>query len=203
MLKTEAATVRRPPKAERDAQRRGEIIAAARYCFVRHGFHAASMASIAQRASMSVGQIYRYFASKEAIVQTIVQGIAAKRLARMPSGRWSDMPVKLAHRCLAAIDEDQDDDVLMLEVVAEATRNPEVAAIVREYDRQLRAAAAAALRRQYPTLNEREAFVRAEFMAVLIYGTRFRRGTDHVASPDMLTILYRRAIGAVMPDETR
>lgn len=195
---TETATVRRPPKAERDAQRRGEIIAAARYCFVRHGFHAASMAAIAQRAAMSVGQIYRYFASKEAIIQTIVQGIAAKRLARMPSGSWDEMPTKLAHRALAAVDEDEDDDVLMLEVVAEATRNPEVAAVVREYDGQLRAAAVARLRRDDPRLTEREALARAELMAVLIYGTRFRRGTDLIASPEALARLYRRAISAVL-----
>lgn len=197
-MKTETTTVRRPPKAQRDAQRRAEIIAAARYCFVRHGFHAASMASIAQRAAMSVGQIYRYFASKEAIVQTIVQGIAAKRLARMPSGSWSDLSTKLAHRALAAVDEDEDDEVLMLEVIAEATRNPQVAAVIREYDGQLRTAAVAALRRDYPHLTEREALARAELMAVLLYGTQFRRGTELPASPEVLAALYRRAIDAVM-----
>lgn len=194
------APLRRPPKEQRDAVRRDEIIAAARYCFVRHGFHAASMASIAERARMSVGQIYRYFSSKEAIVQTIVQGIAAKRLARMPPGNcWADMAAKLASRFQPAAEEDEDDDVLLLEVVAEASRNPEVSAIVREYDGKLRSVAASLLRRDYPELSEREVLARAEFMAVLIYGTKFRRYTDLAASQAILGALYQRAIDAVLP----
>jgi AcrR family transcriptional regulator len=197
------APVRRPPKEQRDALRREEIIAAARYCFVRQGFHAASMAAIAERAAMSVGQIYRYFASKEDIVQTIVQGIAAKRLARIPSGSCAGIATKLANRSLHTTEEDEDDDVLLLEVVAEATRNRQVAAIVREYDGRLRAATVGVLRREYPELSEREVLARAEFMAVLIYGTKFRRGTDLVASPEMLEALYDRAIGAAMPGSKR
>jgi AcrR family transcriptional regulator len=192
--------VRRPPKEQRDALRREEIIAAARYCFVRHGFHAASMSSIAERAEMSVGQIYRYFESKEAIVQTIVQGIAAKRLARMPAGTcWAEMASKLAHRFPAASTEDKEDDVLLQEVAAEATRSPQVAAIVREYDGQFRSVAVSMLRRDFPDLPEREILARAEFLAVLIYGTTSRRGMDLVASPEVLRMLYQRAIDAVLP----
>ena len=37
------------------------------------GFHAASMAHIAQTADMSAGLIYRYFASKAAIVKAIIE----------------------------------------------------------------------------------------------------------------------------------
>jgi AcrR family transcriptional regulator len=200
VLDVKTDTARRPPKEQRDALRRDEIITAARHCFVRHGFHAASMHSIAGRAAMSVGQIYRYFSSKEAIIQTIVQGIAAKRLARMPPGScWADMARKLASRFLPTTPEDEEDDVLLLEIVAEATRNPEVAAIVREYDGQLRSAAASLLRREYPSLSEREVLARAEFMAVLIHGTKFRRGTELAASQEVLGSLYRRAIDAVLP----
>jgi AcrR family transcriptional regulator len=199
-VKSEMAPVRRPPKEQRDALRREEIIAAARHCFVRHGFHAASMASIAERAHMSVGQIYRYFNSKEEVVQTIVQGIAAKRLARMPPGNcWADMARKLASRFLPATPEDEEDDVLLLEVVAEATRNPQVAATIREYDAQLRSAALKMLRREYPALPESELTARAEFIAVLIHGTKFRRGTDLAVSEEHLLALYRRAIDAVLP----
>jgi AcrR family transcriptional regulator len=197
---SETAPVRRPPKEQRDALRREEIIAAARHSFVRHGFHAASMASIAEGAQMSVGQIYRYFSSKEEVIQTIVQGIAAKRLARMPPGNcWADMARKLASRFLPTTPEDEEDDVLLLEVVAEATRNPQVAAIVREYDTQLRSIAVSLLRREYPDLPERELLARAEFMAVLIHGTKFRRGTELAASEELLLALYRRAFDAVLP----
>lgn len=54
--------------AERRATRRGGIIAAARRCFSRNGFHETSMSDIAAEAGVSVGTPYRYFASKEEVV---------------------------------------------------------------------------------------------------------------------------------------
>lgn len=82
----------RPAKAERDELRRSEIAAAARLCVVRHGFHAASMAQIAEQAKMSVGQIYRYFPNKEAIVYDIVERIVSQRLAWIASSaRQTDL----------------------------------------------------------------------------------------------------------------
>jgi AcrR family transcriptional regulator len=56
--------------AHREA-RRAEIIAAARRCFSRDGFHQTSMPDIAAEAGVSVGAPYRYFASKEEIILEI------------------------------------------------------------------------------------------------------------------------------------
>src|SRR5690606_20893936 len=53
---------------ERAQAQRARIMAAARKCFVEYGFHAASMGNIAQQADMSAGLIYRYYASKSAII---------------------------------------------------------------------------------------------------------------------------------------
>lgn len=53
---------------EHRAERRAEIVAAARRCFSRTGFHQTSMPDIAQEAGVSVGAPYRYFASKEEII---------------------------------------------------------------------------------------------------------------------------------------
>ena len=50
-----------------------QILDAARVCFGRHGFHGASMARIAAQAQISVGHIYRYFESKEAVVAAIAE----------------------------------------------------------------------------------------------------------------------------------
>ena len=50
--------------AERGQRQRDRILAAAQQCFITHGFHAASMANIADTAGMSAGLIYRY--SREA-----------------------------------------------------------------------------------------------------------------------------------------
>ena len=57
----------------RAAKQRERILDAAEVCFIQHGFHAASMAGIAQTADMSAGLIYRYFDSKAAIVKAIIE----------------------------------------------------------------------------------------------------------------------------------
>ncbi|HET6630435.1 MAG TPA: helix-turn-helix domain-containing protein, partial [Woeseiaceae bacterium] len=57
----------------RTRQQRERILNAARSCFVKHGFNAASMAKIAEAAGMSPGLIYRYFDSKNAIILAIIE----------------------------------------------------------------------------------------------------------------------------------
>lgn len=63
--------------------RRDQIVEAAKTSFRRHGFHAASMAEIAQGSQLSVGQIYRYFANKDAIIEEIVNRIIASKMQRL------------------------------------------------------------------------------------------------------------------------
>lgn len=57
--------------AERREARRAEIVAAARRCFSRDGFHRTSMPDIAAEAGLSVGAPYRYFAGKEEVILEI------------------------------------------------------------------------------------------------------------------------------------
>jgi AcrR family transcriptional regulator len=57
--------------AEYRAERRAHILAAARRCFVRDGFHASSMQELVGEAGMSSGAVYRYFASKDAVIEAI------------------------------------------------------------------------------------------------------------------------------------
>ncbi|WP_229722498.1 TetR/AcrR family transcriptional regulator [Xylophilus rhododendri] len=188
----------RPSKPERDELRRVQIVGAARSCVLRHGFHAASMAQIAEEARMSVGQIYRYFANKEAIVHAIVERIVSDRLAWIAStGRQTDLPRVLAGRMLS--DEDAEDHALLLEVTAEAARNPAVAEIVRLADRRLHAQAVATVRLDHPHLDAAQAAARVEFMAVLHEGTAFRRLTDQPADPVLLAEIYREVIARLLP----
>jgi TetR/AcrR family transcriptional regulator, repressor for uid operon len=55
------------------SDRRDEILAAAQRCFVRSGFHGASMQDICAEADMSPGNLYRYFPSKEALIAGIAE----------------------------------------------------------------------------------------------------------------------------------
>jgi AcrR family transcriptional regulator len=54
----------------RDARRR-HVLAAARRCFLRDGFHAASMADVCREAEVSSGVVYLYFSSKDEIIAAI------------------------------------------------------------------------------------------------------------------------------------
>ena len=58
--------------ALRNRARRDQVLSAARKCFVENGFHGSSMAELAKRAGMSVGHIYHYYESKDAIIEAIV-----------------------------------------------------------------------------------------------------------------------------------
>lgn len=60
-------------RTERRDQQVSRILEAAKICFVRSGFQGASMQQICAAAGMSPGALYRYFPSKEAIVEAICE----------------------------------------------------------------------------------------------------------------------------------
>jgi len=60
-------------RSERRDQQAQRILEAAKACFVRSGFQGASMQQICAEAGMSPGALYRYFPSKEAIVEAICE----------------------------------------------------------------------------------------------------------------------------------
>lgn len=53
-------------------QRSAEILESARRAFAEKGFDGASMQDIARKSGMSVGNFYRYFPSKAAIVEALI-----------------------------------------------------------------------------------------------------------------------------------
>ena len=55
---------------------RAEILAAARRCFVRNGFHRTSMQDVFTEAGRSAGAVYRYFPKKE----DMIVGVATQNL---------------------------------------------------------------------------------------------------------------------------
>lgn len=60
-------------RAERRDQQIARIMEAAKICFLRSGFQGASMHQICAEAGMSPGALYRYFPSKEAIIEAICE----------------------------------------------------------------------------------------------------------------------------------
>src|SRR4029453_15152424 len=100
---------------------------------------------------------------------------------------------------LIPTDGHEADRILLLEITAEATRNPAVAAIVREAHRRLAAQAVALVRQTYPELSEDEAAARVEFVAVFSEGSSFRSVTGQRVSPPLMERLYADALKKLFP----
>lgn len=56
------------------AEKRAVIETAAKALFIKQGFHATSMRDISRQAEFSLGNLYNYFPTKEAIFESIVNG---------------------------------------------------------------------------------------------------------------------------------
>lgn len=164
------------PRAE---VRRRQILDAACACVRRAGFHGASMAEIAKAANLSVGQIYRYFDNKEAIVAAIAdQDLAEMRekFAELETSGHSLVDSVIALSA-DAVDYhyDRDRAALVLEVLAEAARNPRVAAIVQAADVAERALARGLFdRARADGCGQAELNARAEVLSMLFEGMTTR-----------------------------
>ena len=125
-------------EARTQAVRCRQILDAARTCFGRHGFHGASMARIADEARISVGHIYRYFESKEAVVAAIAEedlALAVEDLSAI-NAEPERFPWRLLEGFLACYTEAK--TALWLEILSEAARNPKIARIMREKEARIR-----------------------------------------------------------------
>ena len=111
------------------ADRRSAILDAAERCFAQSGFHQASMHDICVAAGMSPGNLYRYFASKEAIIAGIAERNRAEAaasfsaVANAPS--FLDGLAQVARHHM--IDSSDATVGLCIEIMSESRRNPAIA----------------------------------------------------------------------------
>ena len=121
-------------------EKRQEILAAAGACFARSGFQGATIAAICAEAKISPGHLYHYFASKEAIVRAMAEANLAS------IGRGFDELAKESDAVTALIDGirraerlgERAGRGLHMDLLTEAGRNPDIAAILRDHSRALR-----------------------------------------------------------------
>jgi AcrR family transcriptional regulator len=111
------------------AEERGlEILASIRQAFAEKGFDGASMQDLARAAGMSVGNFYRYFPSKAAIVQAMCGYDLAEIQSEFSEIQSSDAPMAaLRERILMHFSEEgMQDGQLWAEITAAAMRKPEI-----------------------------------------------------------------------------
>jgi TetR/AcrR family transcriptional regulator, transcriptional repressor of aconitase len=135
------------------AARRAQILAAARRCFARDGFHRATMHDVVREAGLSAGAVYRYFASKEALIEALARERHERERAALASAA-EEGDAAAALRALARAfvgglgsRAEREDRRLGIQLWAEALREPRLARVVREGVRAPRREIGVVLRR--------------------------------------------------------
>ena len=84
----------RPPgQSPQGAATRDLLYATAMQLIADRGYDATTLRDIAQKAGVSVGLLYRYFPSKQAVVIALYDELSsdyARQAAEMPTGKWRD-----------------------------------------------------------------------------------------------------------------
>src|SRR5258705_3012154 len=124
------------PQTDSVPDRRCQIIDVAVVCFAKRGFHKTSMHDISAEAGISVGLIYRYFENKEAVISAMADrhkkeiSDMLQRARQAPTLLESLEILFTAHCCE---EEAPVVSAFVVDLYAEASRNPRVADLVRDY----------------------------------------------------------------------
>ena len=118
--------------------RRQQILDAAAACFARQGFHQTTMSDICREADLSPGAIYRYFQSKEEIIEASCAGceqIGAAAFEAVGQG-ISTMQFldTLSEKAFSDLEDPQAASGLRLQVQwwSEAMRSPQLGELLRQ-----------------------------------------------------------------------
>lgn len=177
------------PEAPGLSERAIHILEAAERCFVRHGFHRATMQDVAREAGMSPGNLYRYFPSKAAMVAGLIEGDRAEVSQRIEEIKAHEdfhaAFLQMGRSYL--VDERVERIRLWVEIWAEATRNPDIATIIGRCDDYIREQfremfLAAKARGQLPETFDHEAF--QEFLLVVTDGLMLNRALGRISDPE-------------------
>lgn len=126
--------------ADTPPDRRTRVLDAAERCFVRSGFHRTTMQDVAAEAGMSPGNLYRYFPSKDALVEGLAERDRAEMVGDFTTlaGPSDDLLGALgAVGRKHLVQQPREKAILCLEIWAEATRNPAFAAMTAEFEHEV------------------------------------------------------------------
>jgi AcrR family transcriptional regulator len=122
--------------------RRDQIMDAAASCFARKGFHQSTMHEICREAELSPGAVYRYFSSKDEIIEAmeeqgrdhsaaVIEAITSERKDTL------DVLTGLADVFFSKL-EDTRDCAVHIELWAEALSNPRIKQMIIRIDDSIR-----------------------------------------------------------------
>lgn len=182
-----------------------ELLGQVRGVFAAKGFDKASMQDLAQAARMSAGNFYRYFPSKDAIIEAMVERDLAGVERQFAMIMQSDDPLRLLR---AGLDEHLDSDdceggAIWAEILAASTREGEVAKLFERLETRIVGYLVAVFGR-IAGVDRTTAEVRysahATLIFVLIQGIKVRRKPEDGFADSALRALTRRSIDAVLAE---
>jgi len=128
-------------RADRQADRRRQILDAAVKVFARSGFHASRVGDIAEEAGVAYGLVYHYFKSKDELLETIFRDTWTQMLARVREVEASGVPAREQVRQVTALllrTWRRDPDLVRV-LVREVTRSAHVQQEVEEIAQAMQA----------------------------------------------------------------
>ncbi|MEA9390248.1 TetR/AcrR family transcriptional regulator [Acerihabitans sp. TG2] len=181
--------------------RKSQIFTATRLCVIKQGFHAASMSQISDLSGLSVGLIYRYFTNKEELINEVVKKIVDKRLKILTSLDVNLIEISdilTTQYAMQKIDNDFiTDNILMSEVMAEAGKNPKVAAIYIEADTRMFDALLAKFCKFQPEKDIETVKAQVEVMMTLFCGNDVRSFFKRKANEEKLRDLHDKVLSSL------
>ncbi|GGW24755.1 TetR family transcriptional regulator [Gemmobacter lanyuensis] len=121
--------------------REEEILDSIRTTFAERGFDGASMQELARAAGMSVGNFYRYFPSKAAMVEALIRRDLTEVDQKFSEVLQAPDPFLALryglHQRVAEESQGCGDGTLWAEINAAAARKPEIAAVVQGMERDI------------------------------------------------------------------
>ncbi|MDF0545575.1 TetR/AcrR family transcriptional regulator [Sphingobium sp. H39-3-25] len=179
---------------QRQEQRREQVLDAASICFRREGFQAASVNRIAEEAQMSVGHLYRYFDSKDAIVIALCERNFEDFISRspiLPGEQRFDSDAVIA-AALSGFSEivQRSKAAFVIEVYSHVERSKPIGDIVAHYDQRLRENAHQFLAPLLPGASEEVISTRIEMLLILIQGLWMRVVGDPAIDMERLKMAF-------------
>ena len=194
-----------PADCSRTEVRRTQILDAAENCVREYGFHRASISKMSKASGMGAGHIYHYFANKEAIIAAIVAREVERLLTLTAEVQAAEnMLEELVLRTESGVLGNLDAQAagLKLEIVAEASRNPEIAEIVRAADSRRSAGleeTLKALRQAHGLANDAATIATlAEVIAAMFEGLMVRAIRNPAADRQMIAHKFQQVIRAMV-----
>lgn len=188
--------------------RRRQVLDAAAECFRREGFHGTSIARISRAAGMSAGHIYHYFENKEAIVEAIAareqvdMADLVEKLAQDVDG--GDLVARLCRHTAEKVERNRDPAVtgLMLELAAEAARNPAIARILQRSNRVISDRLVELVQHlgALPDLRSEEIHMRITMIGAMMQGLAMRSILEPRENQDLAVKLLNRVIATLLED---